>query len=176
MSLNDITLRSLPPQIKRLTRWLLIVLAVGYTHGMVFVYVTTGVSPKGIEDRYRGNQAQVQQQADGAPVIEMKFEKSLSEILNIIHTHTISMAMLFAFTSLIFALTSTVRGGLKRFLLVEPFIAILTSFGSMWLMWKVHPAFSWLLMLSSGSMAVVFYVTVALSLRELMMKPADTAR
>ncbi|HZV13581.1 MAG TPA: hypothetical protein VFA55_10230, partial [Candidatus Kapabacteria bacterium] len=148
----------------------LIVMAIGYAHGLLFVYHTTGITPHGVEERYRGNQQQMQQNAD-PPQEEMKFEKSLPEMLNIIHTHIISMGTMFFITSIIFAFCSLVSGAWKKFLLVEPFIAILTSFGSMWLMWKVNPLFSWLLMLSSGSMAVVFYITIYYSFRELMMKP-----
>lgn len=174
--MNDaITLRTLPPQLKQLARWLLVVLALGYAHGLVFVFVTTGITPRGAEERYRGNQAVIQQQSETAPMTEMKFEKSLSEILNIIHTHMIGMATMFAFSSVVFVFCSTVTGFWKKFLLIEPFIAIMTSFGSMWLMWKVHPSFSYLLLLSSGSMAVVFFITVALSLRELMMKDSPIA-
>lgn len=170
MTLNDITLRTLPPQLKRLATWVLLVLAIGYAHGLVFVNYTTGLTPRGIAERYRGNQAATVVQDEAAPAPEMKFEKTLAEILNIIHTHVIGMGSMFAISSLIFAFTSTVRGRWKRFLLIEPFVAIMTSFASMWLMWRVHPAFSWLLAISSGSMAVVFFVTVFISLRELRMK------
>ena len=173
--MNNITLRSLPPPVKQLARWLLVVLALGYAHGLVFVFVTTGVTPRGAEERYRGNQSTIQQQSDSAPMTEMKFEKSLSEVLNIVHTHMIGMATMFAFSSIVFVFCSTVTGLWKRFLLIEPFIAIVTSFAAMWLMWNVHPSFSLLLMFSSGSMAAVFFITVALSLRELMMKDGPTA-
>jgi hypothetical protein len=175
MDLNTITLRTLPPTLKTLARWALIVMAIGYAHGLLFVYHTTGVTPHGVEERYRGNQQQMQQNADAGNGEEMKFEKSLPEMLNIIHTHIISMGTMFCITSIVFAFCSIVSGRWKKFLLIEPFIAILTSFGSMWLMWKVNPIFSWLLMLSSGSMAVIFYITIYYSLRELMMKPEPKA-
>lgn len=173
MNLNEITLGTLPKHLKQLAMWLLLVLAFGYSQGLAFVYFTTGVTPHGVEDRYRGNQTpQQQQQVEGAAPTEMKFEKSPAEMLNIVHTHVIGMCTMFAISSVIFAFSTSCTGFWKKFLLLEPFIAILTSFVSMWLMWKVNPAFSWLLTLSSGSMAVVFYITVVISLRELMRKTA----
>ena len=46
-------------------------------------------------------------------------------------------------------------------------MALLVSFTSMWLMRYVDPRFSWLLSLSSGLMALTFYVQSFLVLREL---------
>ena len=98
----------------------------------------------------------------------MKFEKSFAEMLNITHTHILAMASFMAFTALIFAFTSRPSSRLKSFLIVEPFVAIITSFASMWLMRYVHPSFSYLLTLSSGSMALCFYAMMFFSLRELI--------
>jgi hypothetical protein len=50
---------------------------------------------------------------------------------------------------------------------VEPFVALLVSFSSMWLMRYVDPRFSWLLALSSGLMAATFYLQSFFVLREL---------
>jgi hypothetical protein len=37
----------------------------------------------------------------------------------------------------------------------------------MWLMWSVHPAFAWLLVVSSSTMAAAFYAQVFYILRDL---------
>ncbi|MDB5033000.1 MAG: hypothetical protein JWQ98_241 [Chlorobi bacterium] len=201
------TLATLPKHFRQIARWLVIVLTVGYSTGMVFVQHTTSLTPKGAEERYRGNQAQAAQdstvraadtsaggsllndtssangesllhggpQAQTAPAAgpepEMKFEKSLPEMLNITHTHILAMASFFAFAAIIFAMTTRPSARLKSLLIVEPFIAIITSFASMWLMRYVHPAFSYLLVLSSGSMALCFYVMMFYSFRELVSRP-----
>ncbi len=192
MNLSEISLRNLPPLFKRFAAWTLVILGVGYAHGLVFIYNTTGLTHKGMIERYRGNQPemsvsgdttnQATSQAGGGDVgsgsgsnnmEDMQFEKSLPEMLTIIHNHIIGMGEMFFISGFIFLFCSIAPKGWKRFLLIEPMAAILTTFGSMWLMWRVHPAFSWLLMLSSGSMAVVFYITIIYSLIELRMKPID---
>ncbi|MEP7219391.1 MAG: hypothetical protein ABI876_10765 [Bacteroidota bacterium] len=201
------TLATLPKHFRQIALWLVIVLTVGYSTGMIFVQHTTSLTPKGVEERYRGNQAQTAQDstlratdtsagasllndtssangesllngnsqtqasAPAGPEPEMKFEKSLPEMLNITHTHILAMASFFAFTAIIFAMTTRPSARLKSLLIVEPFIAIITSFASMWLMRYVHPAFSYLLVLSSGSMALCFYVMMFYSFRELISAP-----
>lgn len=189
MNLTNVTLRNLPPLFKKFAAWTLVVLGIGYAHGLLFIYHTTGLKPQGVIERYRGNQP-MQQPGDtttqdagqlsgggdtGGAMQDMQFEKSFPEMLTIIHTHIVGMGELFFISGFIFLFCSSVPKGWKKFLLVEPFIAILTSFGSMWLMWRVHPLFSWLLMLSSGSMAIVFFITIIFSLLELRMKPTDGA-
>jgi hypothetical protein len=56
---------------------------------------------------------------------------------------------------------------LRRFLIVEPFVALLVSFSSLWLVRYVDPRFSWLLQLSSTIMAITFYLQSWLILTEL---------
>jgi hypothetical protein len=156
----------MPAPWRQIALWLLVVVTVGYTHGLAYVAFTSGGTHTGLEDRYRGNQSM--QSPDTQPS-EMKFAKSTSEVFSIIHTHILGMSSMFLYSSIVFSFCSLVGGRWKKFLLFEPFFAILTTFAAMWLMWGVHPAFSWLLILSSGSMAVIFYVTVALSLWELVV-------
>ena len=55
-------------------------------------------------------------------------------------------------------------------------MALLTSFSAMWLMRYVDPAFSWLLTLSSGLMALTFYVQSFFILRELRRLPRARVR
>ena len=55
----------------------------------------------------------------------------------------------------------------RRFLIAEPFGALLVSFSAMWLMRYVDGRFAWLLEASSAILAVTFYVQSFLILREL---------
>lgn len=194
-SLLSITLRTLPEHLRQAARWLLMTLLVGYSTGLLFVAYTTDLRPKGVEERYRGNQASEQipttipsdstNAASFSPTDtalselvesveeEMKFEKSYAEMLNITHTHILGMAGFFALTAFVFALTERPSRRLKSFLIIEPFVAMLTSFSAMWLMRYVHPTFSYLLILSSSSMAICFYLMVWFSLRELFGRSVD---
>ncbi len=148
----------MPPAIRALARWLTLVQLVGYSTALLFVRVTTGMTPTGIVDHYRGSES-----VDGA----MQFPKSLPEMLVLTHTHLLAMAVVFVLSGVSLALCARVTERWKRLLCVEPFIALLVSFSAMWLMRYVDPRFSILLALSSGLMALTFYVQSFLVLREL---------
>jgi hypothetical protein len=236
-TLDQLTLATLPKHFRQIALWFVITLTVGYTAGLVFVMHTTSLSPKGVEERYRGNQGDTSAVQAAAPMgaetpsansgvlsdtvptntgvlsdtvptntgvlsdtvptargalpsdtaatqaagnaappnePEMKFEKSLPEMLNITHTHILAMTSFLVLTAAIFALSSRASGRMKSFLIVEPFVAILTSFVAMWLMRYVHPAFSYLLMLSSGSFGICFYVMMGYSFIELVSRRKES--
>ena len=104
----------------------------------------------------------------------MQFPKSFGEMLTITHTHLLSMAAIFVLSGLGVALCTSLGDRWKRFLIVEPFAALLVSFCAMWLMWYVDPRFGWLLEASSALMAVTFYVQSYLILRDLA-RPVEGA-
>jgi len=124
------------------------------------VWHTTRLTPSGIDARYRGTSPEA---TEGA----MQFPKSFSEMLTITHTHLLSMAVIFVFMGIGLALGDRPSERWKRFLIVEPFIALLVSFSAMWLMRYADPRFSWLLEASSSVLAATFYVQAYLILREL---------
>ena len=155
--------RNAPGTFRALGAWLTVVQAVGYTTSLLFVRHTTGLTPPGIAAQYRGTDSTVVSEA------AMKFPKSYPEMLNITHTHLLSMAAIFAFSGLFLALCERPTERWRRVLVVEPFVALLVSFSAIWLMRYVDGRFSWLLGLSSGLMAVTFYAQSFFVLRELAM-------
>jgi hypothetical protein len=159
---------SLPETIRAVARWITIVQLVGYTTSLVFIRHTTGMSPAGVATRYRGSDPDA---AEGS----MQFAKSFSEMLTVTHTHLFSMAAIFVFSGLALALCVRPSEWWRRILIIEPFVALLVSFSAMWLMRYVDARFSWLLGLSSGIMAVTFYVQSFFILRELMTRSPAAA-
>ena len=155
-----LTWGTLPPAIRTLARWITIVQLVGYTTSLVFVWRTTQLVPSGIAGHYRGKDPE-------ASAAAMEFPKSFQEMLTITHTHLLSMAVIFVLTGLGVALCAGLSERQKRFLVAEPFVALLVSFSAMWLMRYVDARFSWLLEASSTLLAVTFYVQSWLILREL---------
>lgn len=153
----------MPPALRALARWVVIVQLVGYTTSLVFVWHTTRLVPPGIESRYRGVDPETGQAAMGA----MQFPKSFGEMLTITHTHLLSMAVIFLITGIGVALCERVGERWKRLLVAEPFVALLVSFSAMWLMRYADPRFSWLLEASSSVLALTFYVQSYLIIREL---------
>lgn len=153
--------RTLPASLRTLGRWVTVIQIVGYTTSLVFVWHTTRLTPTGVAQRYRG--AADTASAAGA----MQFPKSFAEMLTITHTHLLSMATIFAISGLCLALCDAPSERRRRFLIAEPFVALLVSFSSMWLMRYADARFSWLLEASSASLAIVFYLQSWYILREL---------
>lgn len=156
------TWATVPSSVRTLGRWITVVQLVGYTTSLVFVWHTTRLVPAGVSSHYRG--AAVDSLASGA----MQFPKSFSEMLTITHTHLLSMAVIFVITGLGIALCARVSERWRRFLIAEPFCALLVSFSAMWLMRYVDPHFAWLLEASSALLAITFYVQSFLILREVV--------
>ncbi|HEX9487255.1 MAG TPA: hypothetical protein VF976_09325 [Gemmatimonadales bacterium] len=156
----SVTWRTVPAPLRTLARWVTIVQVVGYTTSLVFVWHTTRLVPPGVAARYRGADPEATQAA-------MQFPKSLAEMLTITHTHLLSMAVIFLLTGLGVALCAHLSERWKRWLIAEPFVALLVSFSAMWLMRYVDARFAWLLEASSAVLAVTFYVQSYLILSEL---------
>ena len=158
---QELLWRDVPPALRALGRWITIVQLVGYTLSLAFVLHTTRMVPSGIATHYRG--ADSGQATDAA----MEFPKSYGEMLTVTHTHLLGMAVIFVLSGLGVALCSGLSPRVKRFLVVEPFAALLISFASMWLMRYVDGRFSILLELSSLGMAATFYLQSWLILADL---------
>ncbi|HEY3012833.1 MAG TPA: hypothetical protein VGJ36_08815 [Gemmatimonadales bacterium] len=168
MTARALSWSAIPAPLRTVARWITIVQLVGYTTSLLFIHHTTGMTPGGVAARYRGSNPDA---ADAA----MQFPKSFAEMLTITHTHLLSMAVIFVFSGLALALCTRPSERWRRFLIGEPFVALLISFSAMWLMRYVDGRFSWLLALSSGIMAVTFYVQSFFILRELMIPPRVAA-
>ena len=110
-----------------MTACFLVVLSVGFFTGIRFVGETDSTTPDGIIEHYNGNE----QDED---VMVMKFKKSAQEMLTIVHTHILSMSMLFFLTGFLLAQTP-INERLKLFLIIEPFASILLTFGGLYLIW-----------------------------------------
>lgn len=163
---GDLTWRQVPAPIRSLARWATIVNAAGYAVAIAFVRHTTSLSPAGVASRYRGEDPSA---ATGA----MQFPKPLAEMLLSTHTHLLGMTTLFVISGLCFALCPRPAGRWKAFLLAEPFAATLVSFAAIWLTRFVDARFAWLLFASSTSMALVFAIQTAVTLRELHAADRD---
>lgn len=158
--MNAPTWRTLPRDARALGFWLMIVEAVGYSTSLVLVWWKTKLAPAGVARQYRGDGA-------GASEEAMHFAKSFAEMLALTHTHLLALAAVFSLSGLALVLTERVPVGWKRWLIVEPFVALLVSFAALWATRYLHPAFGTLVVLSGALMAVTFYLQTGLVLREL---------
>jgi hypothetical protein len=141
----------------------LLVLTVGYTIGLLFVDHTTSGTPVGLSEEFRGT-------PETSTAAELKYAKSADEMYIFLHNHILSLSLVFLAVGIIFYFHSMPPGLLKDALIVEPFAAILTTFGGIWLMRFVSEYFSWLVLISGISMVGCYVSMVTLILKELWIR------
>ena len=88
----------LPKEIKLLIGVFVIVLSIGFFSGLLFVGETSAANPNGIEEQYLGNEHD-----EDAEV--MKFKKSEKEMLSLVHSHVLSMSIIFFLVGLLLCIT-----------------------------------------------------------------------
>ena len=156
-------IHNLPKHVKLFIAAFIIVLSVGYISGLLFVKQTDSDSPSGMEQNYLGNE-------EIEEVTVMKFKKGEREMLTILHTHILSMSFIFFFLGGLLTITSLPKK-LKSFLMIEPFISIVLTFGGIYMMWKGVLWMKYVVMISGTLMTLVFVVGAGAVLLQLTKKP-----
>lgn len=151
-----------PKEIKILIAVFLIVLSIGFFTGLLFVNDTSNMDSQGIEMQYLGNE--IDEDAD-----VMKFKKSGREILTMVHNHTLSLSMIFFMLALILSTTS-IHKKLKLFLMIEPFISVILTFGGIYILWTGILWFKYVIMISGTLMTLSYATSVILILSQLFKK------
>tara|TARA_B100000686_G_C16353176_1_gene743878 strand:- start:117 stop:599 length:483 start_codon:yes stop_codon:yes gene_type:complete len=151
-------LSKLEKNLKSIILSYLIVLGVGMTFGLCYVYLTSEINPSGMIERYLGNND------DWSP----KLAKTLMDLVSHAHDHITMFSIVFLSISLIFNQTSTIDGFWKKFLTIEPFFSIIITFVGFFILRYITPFFSYVIMLSSGLMYICFYTMLFICLYELI--------
>jgi hypothetical protein len=141
----------------------LIVLSIGYFTGIVFVESTTNFSVNGIEETYLGNE-----QIEDAEI--MKFKKSKRGIITLIHTHILSLSVIFFIVGLLLQ-TSTIKPKHKLFLSIEPFISLIVTFGGIYLLWSGVLWMKYVIIISGVLMTLSYTFSVIILMYQLFFKP-----
>ena len=139
-------------------------LTIGVGVGLYYVFQTTQLTTNGTEEHFRGSIIK-----DDFEIPE-KYPKPTSELLNTTHTHILSMTFIFLIIGGLFYFNSIITGILKTFLIIEPFISILLTFGGIWLIRFIHPSFSYLVIISGSLMYLCFFIMIITISYELIMK------
>ena len=147
--------------LRLMTACFLVVLSVGFVTGIRFVGETDSTTPEGLIEHYNGNE----QDED---VMVMKFKKSAQEMLTIVHTHILSMSMLFFLTGFLLAQTP-INERLKLFLIIEPFASILLTFGGLYLIWFGVEWFRYVVIFSGIAMTLAYSAAVFIILKYLQL-------
>ena len=163
-SLNNISLHQLPAKLKLLLLLTVVNLTVGVGIGLYYVANTTQLSPDGTTEHFSGSE--VESDFD----IPEKYPKPVSELLTTTHNHILSLTLIFLVIGGIFYFNTSIGGRMKTFLIAEPFISIITTFGGIWLMRFVHPAFVYLVIPSGILMYGCYFIMAGVLLYELRLK------
>ncbi|MDR6300407.1 hypothetical protein [Mesonia maritima] len=155
-------LHTFPKALKLLIGTFLIVLSVGYFTGLTFVGETTSNSAKGIQENYLGNEND-----ENAEV--MKFKKSEREMLTIVHTHILSMSVIFFLVGGLVYLTKA-NLSIKKFLMIEPLFSVLLTFGGIYFMWQGFHWMRYIVIFSGILMTLSFTLSVLLIFSQLIKK------
>lgn len=155
----DGLIHKFPSYVKQFIAAFVIVLSVGYFSGLQFVRQTESDRPDGIEENYLGNE-------DVEDIAVMKFKKGEREMLTILHTHILSISFIFFLLGGLVAITSLPKK-LKAFLMIEPFVSIILTFGGIYLMWTGMLWMKWVVMISGTLMTAVYVIAAVAVLFQL---------
>ena len=158
MKLNGL-IHTFPKELKLLIGVFVIVLSIGFFTGLMFVGKTSSANPNGIEEQYLGNESD-------EDAMVMKFKKSDQEMLILVHNHVLSMSIIFFLVGVILSVTQLNRK-LKLFLMIEPFLSVLLTFGGIYLLWKGILWMKFLVVFSGTLMTLTYTVSILIILVQL---------
>ncbi|RZP08004.1 MAG: hypothetical protein EVA39_05710 [Flavobacteriales bacterium] len=156
------SLSELSKEFKYLIATFVLVTSIGFISSIVFVDYSNSTTPDGLVEQYNGNEF-IEDDID-----IMKFKKSEREILTIIHSHILSMSVIFFLIGFLVCLTN-INIKLKLFLAIEPFVSILLTFGGIYLLWLDILWFRYVVIFSGILMTLSFLISAFLILRDLKL-------
>ena len=162
--MQTITLSQLHPDLKKFLAAFLLVMTVGVTIGLIYVQQTTHVTPTGTTERYAGSA-----EKDEFDIPD-HYPKPISDMLMTTHNHVINFSIIFVLVGFMFYFSTTITGKWKLFLMMEPLISTLITFGSIWGIRFVSPTFAYITIISGILMYLVYYLMVGVMLKELLGK------
>jgi len=152
----------LPKGIKWFVATFVLVLSIGFYTGLLFVSETSTTSPLGIEENYLGNEEDEEAEV-------MKFKKGDREMLTIIHTHILSMSLIFFLLGGLVWLAKLPQK-LKMILTIEPFLSVVLTFGGIYLMWSGMLWMKYVVIFSGFFMTLSFSIAAVLVVYQLCQK------
>ena len=161
MEINGLIV-TLPKEIKLLIGAFIIVLSIGFYTGLLFVGETSSINPSGIEEQYLGNE-------DDENAEVMRFKKSDQEMLSLVHSHILSMSIIFFLVGGLISITN-LNKKLQLFLIIEPFVSVVLTFGGLYLLWSGIIWMKYIVMISGILMTFTFTASTFIILKQLFQK------
>jgi hypothetical protein len=155
---DKVNLAEFPQMVKVWLTMFIVVMGLAYCLSILNVYANTGMTYKGVADRYNGNEA------------EQIFAPDFKEIAGIAHTHMGAMGMMFFLMALPFLFTKTLPYWLKKVVLVDSFFAVLIANASFWLIRFSGRPWAILMILSGMLLGVASLFMLATPLYEMWLQ------
>ncbi|MEE9430324.1 MAG: hypothetical protein V3V16_04740, partial [Melioribacteraceae bacterium] len=133
---------------------------------LVFLFHTTSFSPSFATERIADNTNNFEEDFG----IDESSTKSVGELLMTTHNHILGFSFIFFFVGAIFYFNSIITDFWKMFLIIEPLISTVISFGSLLAIRFLDFNFIILTILSAVLMYSSFFVMVGVSIFELTLK------
>lgn len=143
-------LQSWPAPVKKLIFTFVCVAFLGVVVGGVMIEVTTHLTPKGVVQQYKGMD---KSQMSGAG--EMKFPKSVKEMLITTHNHILGLSSLFVIVGFLY-LCAVEQKRWQVILAVEPLVSLVVTFGGLWVVRYLWSPFVYIVILSGTLMIGTF--------------------
>jgi len=148
---ESIKLTRLPKPTRLFITMFMMVLALGYLLAIANIQTTMGLNYEGIVNHYAGSI----KDPEAFPGMDLPTLTSTS------HTHVIAMSLMVFCLGLIFLFTNTLPLWLKKFVLVDSFVAVFIAVGSFWIIKYISPLGAYLMMFSGMLLGTcVFFETV----------------
>jgi hypothetical protein len=147
----------------------LFLLTSGVSVGIIFLFKTTSYSASGTIEHYKGSPIQKEDTFS----VPDKYPKPVSEMLLTTHNHFIGFSFIFFFLGGLFYFNSTIKGGLKNLLLIEPFISTWLTFASIWGIRYIDLRIVYVAVPAALLTYFSFYLLVVILLYELSLKKSQ---
>lgn len=149
-------------ELKLLVGTFIIVLSIGFFSGLSFVGETSSFSSNGIQENYLGNE-------NDEDAEDMKFKKTDRHMLSVIHSHILSMSIIFFLVAfLVFHVDF--NSAFKKFLMIEPLVSVVTTFGGIYFLWKGLLWMKYIVMVSGMLMTLSYTLSILLIFWGLLKK------
>lgn len=160
----NIKLTELEIGLKKFLVYYLVTIIIGILVGLVFLGSTTNYSLGGTVEHMRGSEKN-----DDFDIPE-SYPKPAAELLMTTHNHIMGFAFLILSVGVIFYFNASITGFWKFFLMIEPLISSVVTFGSIWLIRFVHPGFIWLTVVSAVLLYLSLFIMIGTCIYELKFK------
>jgi len=156
--MTDWTLKKLDRPLKLMVLFFTLVLTFGFITGLIYLSTTSGIKPDTVLERYNGSNDVYGVDEDDDFDIPDHFPKPVADLLVTTHGHVIQFALIYFLIGGLFFFNSRIRGWLRTFLILEPFVSTLVTFAGLWIMRFLSPEFVYLVMLSSILMYICYFI------------------